>query len=96
MAPEQPLREPLDGCTDLYAAGAVLFECVTGRRVFEGTSFASLLMEQVQDPVPDPRTFNPSLPEPLAGLILKALAKDPERRWQTALEMLQALEEIKG
>jgi serine/threonine-protein kinase len=96
MAPEQLLGEPLDGRTDLYAAGAVLFECVTGRQVFEGTSFASLLMKQVQDPVPDPRSFNPSLPEPLAGLILKALAKDRERRWQTALEMLQALEEIKG
>jgi len=52
-------------------------------------------MKQVQDPVPDPRTFNPSLPEPLADLILKALAKPRENRWRTAQEMLQALEEIK-
>jgi hypothetical protein len=49
----------------------------------------------VQDPAPDPRTYNPDLPEPLAGLILKALAKPRESRWRTAQEMLQALEQIK-
>ncbi len=95
MAPEQLLGEALDGRADIYAAGAVLFECATGRRAFEGTSFATVMMKQVQDPTPDPRTFNPDLPDPLARLILKALAKRREDRWASAQDMLQVLEQIK-
>jgi serine/threonine-protein kinase len=95
MAPEQLLGHPVDGRADLYAAGAVLFECATGRRLFEGNSFATLMLKQVQEPAPDPRTFNPGLPDPLSDVILRALAKEREARWQSAEAMYQALERIK-
>jgi eukaryotic-like serine/threonine-protein kinase len=95
MAPEQLMGEVLDGRADLYATGAVLFECATGERVFAGSSFATLMIKQMQEPAPDPRTLNPRIPEPLAGVILKALAKKREDRWQTAEELHQALERIR-
>lgn len=95
MAPEQLMGQPVDGRCDLYAAGVVLFECATGRRVFDGTSFATMLIKAVQDPPPDPRTIVPALPEAFAQVVLKALAKKPEDRWQTAGEFHQALERIR-
>ncbi len=95
MAPEQLMGQAVDGRSDLYAAGVVLFECATGRRVFTGTSFATMLLQVVQDPPTDPRAIMPSLPESFAAVILKALAKKPEERWQTAGEFHQALERIR-
>ena len=95
MAPEQLMGQAVDGRTDLYAAGVVLFECATGRRLFSGTSFATLLLKQVQDAPPDPRTIVPGLPEVFAKTVLKALAKRPEDRWQSAGEFSQALERIR-
>ena len=96
MAPEQLMGQAVDGRTDLYAAGVVLFECATGRRLFSGTSFATLLLKQVQDAPPDPRTLVPDLPEAFAATVLKALAKRPEDRWQSAGEFSQALERIRA
>ena len=95
MAPEQLMGQAVDGRSDLYAAGVVLFECLTGRRLFEGHSFATVLMKQVQEPAPDPRTLVPGLPADVAAMVLKALAKRPEDRWQTAAEFLQALDRIR-
>jgi serine/threonine-protein kinase len=95
MAPEQLMGQAVDGRSDLYAAGVVLFECLTGRRLFEGNSFATVLMKQVQEPPPDPRTLVPDLPAEVAALVLKALAKRPEERWQTAGEFHQALDRIR-
>jgi len=96
MAPEQLMGQPVDGRTDLYAAGVVLFECATGRRLFSGTSFATLLLKQVQDAPPDPRSIAPGLPEAFAAAVLKALAKRPEDRWQSAAEFTHALDRIRA
>ncbi|MEO8139780.1 MAG: protein kinase [Gemmatimonadota bacterium] len=95
MAPEQLMGQPVDGRADLYAAGIVLFECATGRRMITGNSLGTILMKQVQDPPPDPRSIIPELPADFSALILKALAKDPAARWQTAAEFHQALDRIK-
>jgi serine/threonine-protein kinase len=95
MAPEQLMGEPVDGRADLYAAGTVLFECATGKRVFNATSFGSILLKQVQETPPDPRTMVPGLPPAFAELILKALAKKPADRWQTAEEFHQALDRVR-
>jgi serine/threonine-protein kinase len=94
MAPEQLMGQPVDGRADLYAAGCLLFECATGRRLFAGDSFATILMKQVQEPPPDPRTVVPGLPEAFAALVLKALAKQPGDRWQSAAELHQALDQV--
>ncbi|MEO8635992.1 MAG: protein kinase [Gemmatimonadales bacterium] len=96
MAPEQLMGQTVDGRADLYAAGVVLYECLTGHRLFEGTSFATLLLKQVQEPPPDPRTLVPGLPADVVALVLKALAKRPEDRWQSAGEFLQALDRIRA
>ncbi len=94
MSPEQLLGEELDGRSDLYAAGAVLFECLTGRRVFSGPNMTAVIAAQLTDPPEDPRTVNPDVPEPLGAIILKALAKKRDARWQTAREMDEALEKV--
>jgi eukaryotic-like serine/threonine-protein kinase len=93
MAPEQLYGEPVDGRTDLYAAGAVLFECVTGKVVFDRPGVA-LAAVHMRDAPPDPATFNPAVPHELSRIILRALASRPEDRWQTAGELLRALEGV--
>ena len=96
MAPEQLLGRPVDGRADLYAAGLVIQECATGKRVFGGDSFATILMKQVHDAAPDPRATNPDLPEAFVTALGRALAKEPADRWQSATEFLHALEAIRG
>ncbi|HET6836589.1 MAG TPA: protein kinase [Gemmatimonadales bacterium] len=96
MAPEQLLGEPVDGRSDLYSAGAVLFECVTGRRVLETTSAMALVAYHLkeEEPPTDPSTLNPEVPPSFSQAIVRSLARRPENRWQTASEFLHALEEI--
>ena len=94
MAPEQLFGDAVDGRADLYAAGAVLFECVTGRPVFEAPSLVALLARHLEDAPPDPRQLNPDIPESLAAVILRALARKPADRWPTASQFLHALEQV--
>ena len=94
MAPEQLFGDAVDGRADLYATGAVLFECVTGRPVFEAPSLVALLARHLEDTAPSPRTINPQVPEALSAVILRALARKPEDRWPSATEFLRALEAI--
>jgi serine/threonine protein kinase len=93
MAPEQLFGEPVDGRTDLYAAGAVLFECLTGRVVFNrpGVELAAV---HLRDSPPDPAELNPEVPPALSRIILRALAARPEDRWQSATDLLRALETV--
>ncbi len=97
MAPEQLLGEPVDGRTDIYATGAVLFECVTGRRVFEASGTLALvahhLKQEESDPT-NPAELNPELPESFSRAIVKALARKPEARWPSASDFLRALEAV--
>jgi HAMP domain-containing protein len=94
MAPEQLFGEPVDGRTDLYATGAVLFECVTGRPVFEAPSVMILISKHLEELPPDPATLNPEVSPALSQVILRALARRPEQRWQAAAELLHALEQV--
>jgi eukaryotic-like serine/threonine-protein kinase len=97
MAPEQLLGEAVDGRTDIYATGAVLFECVTGRRVFESSGTVALvahhLRQEESDPT-NPAELNPEVPESFGRAIVKALARKPEARWPSAAEFLHALEQV--
>jgi eukaryotic-like serine/threonine-protein kinase len=94
MAPEQLFGEPVDGRADLYATGAVLFECVTGRPVFEAPSLVALLARHLEDTAPDPRSLNAEVPESLARVVLRALARRPDDRWASAADLLRALEGV--
>src|SRR6185295_4882050 len=91
MAPEQLLGEEVDARTDIYAAGAVLFECLTGRRVFEAVTVYDLIRKHLDESPTDPRLIVPDLPEPLARVVLRALAKQPGDRWPSALALHDAL-----
>ena len=97
MAPEQLLGEPVDGRADVYSTGAVLFECVTGRRVLESSDAMALVayhLKQEAQPAIDPSSLNPEVSAPFSRAIVRALARKPESRWQSASELLHALEEV--
>ena len=94
MAPEQLLGEEVDRRTDLYAAGAVLYECVTGGFVYDAPTIPALIAKHIEGKPPDPRDVNSEVPEHLAQIILKALAKEPDKRWQSATEMHEALDQV--
>jgi len=94
MAPEQLFGEPVDGRADLYATGAVLFECITGRRVFETSDLVGLLGQHLKAEPPDPSSLNSDIPPPLSRAIVRSLARKPEDRWPTASDFLHALEQV--
>jgi serine/threonine protein kinase len=95
MAPEQVHdASKVTWRSDLYAAGVILFEMVTGTKPFVGDSRPALLHQVLRAPTPDPRTQRPDLPEPLARIILGLLDKEPERRpdHDAVLGVLEMLE----
>lgn len=93
MAPEQVRDGNLDERTDVYAAGAVLYEMATGHRPFPQTGPA--LVEQIlHTEPPAPRSLNAQISPGLEAVILKTLDKDPERRYQSAKELLVDLERL--
>ena len=94
MSPEQLSGADLDPRSDLYSAGVVLFECLTGRLPFEADTTWALVAKHLEEEPPNPRTLNADVPEALAMVILKAMAKDRERRFATASEMHDALARI--
>jgi serine/threonine-protein kinase len=94
MSPEQLSGADLDPRSDLYSAGVVLFECLTGRVPFEADTTWALVAKHLEEEPPNPRTLNADVPEALAIIILNAMAKDRERRFATASEMHDALARI--
>jgi len=94
MSPEQVRGEPLDGRTDLFSLGAVLYEMATGHRAFSDRQ-PSLLIDAIlhYDPV-RPSLLNPNVPEQLETVILKALERDSRQRYQSARELKADLDRI--
>lgn len=93
MAPEQLRREKIDRRTDVYAAGAVLWEALTSRRLFEGDA-AAVVAAVLHSTAPAPSTLAPHVPPELDAIVLRALATDPATRYATAHEMADALETL--
>lgn len=91
MSPEQLSGVELDARSDLYAVGIVLFECLTGRVPYLADTPWALVAKHIEEDPPNPRVLNADVPEALAALILKAMAKDPAQRFASAAEMHDAL-----
>lgn len=93
MSPEQIRGEDLGGESDLFALGAVLYELLTGRRVFQADEPTATMYKVLNDAPPSPRTFNPDIPEALSAVVLRALEKDKARRFPSGREMAKAIEQ---
>ncbi|HEV2235967.1 MAG TPA: FHA domain-containing protein, partial [Ktedonobacterales bacterium] len=97
MAPEQGTPGgTVDGRTDVYALGVVLFQCMTGRLPFNADTQLAVLMLHAREPVPRPSLLAPGLPPAIDQIILRALAKDPADRYQRASELAEALADAAG
>jgi serine/threonine-protein kinase len=91
ISPEQAEARPVDARSDLYSAGVVLYELLTGQVPFEGESVVSIAIRQINErPVP-PGQLEPAIPPGLEAVVMRALEKDPARRFQTADEFIAAL-----
>ena len=95
MSPEQILGDAVvDGRADQYALGVLLFECLTGHMPFEGLSDVELLRKHLEQPIPDPRIFEPEMPSAVADVILRAMAKKPFERFLDVEQLLPELEKV--
>lgn len=93
MSPEQALGQPVDGRSDIFSLGIVLYEMTTGKRPFggKGKTLASVFNDIIQTTPPEPYILSASIPMKLSGLIMKGLQKEPEKRFQTGKELAEAL-----
>ena len=93
ISPEQARGDGVvDQRADIYSAGVILFEMITGQLPFEGDSPIGVALQQIEKRPRRPRELNPAIPEGLEDITVKAMSKDPARRYQTAGEMLRDLE----
>ena len=93
MAPEQGRGDAIDGRSDLYSMGVILFQLLTGRLPFEAESPTQVVMMHLTIPVPDPRQVAPErmIPEPLVAVVFRAMSKDSRDRYQDAGEFSEGL-----
>jgi eukaryotic-like serine/threonine-protein kinase len=96
MSPEQVRGDPLDGRSDLFSLGVVLWELVTGQRLFAGESERDEMMKILEAPIPSPRNRASHVSEDVSGVILKALERNAGDRWQSGRDMARALDEAAG
>jgi len=93
MSPEQIQAGAIDARSDIYSFGLTLYEMVAGRRPFQGETPHALMTAQLEAIPPAPSSLNPRIPEAVSAAIMRAIAKDPGLRFQSALEFQAALQQ---
>ncbi|MEW6738068.1 MAG: serine/threonine-protein kinase [Acidobacteriota bacterium] len=91
MAPEHCLGETLDGRADVYSLGVLLFEMLSGRLPFNAETPTKLMLKHIKETAPSPRTFCPEIPAEVESIVLRAMSKERDKRFPTALEFADAL-----
>jgi serine/threonine-protein kinase len=94
MSPEQFMGQRVDGRSDLFSAGVILYQLLTGEKPFDGKAFATIMHKAIKVESPPPSDLNITVPHKFDKVVKKALQKKPEDRFQTAKEFAEALKDI--
>lgn len=95
MSPEAGRGTKVDERSDIYSMGIMLYEMVTGTVPYDADTPFAIVMKHINDPLPSPRRFNVNLPNAVEIVVLKALSKDPEDRYQTAGDLRKAVQKAR-
>ena len=96
MSPEQVLGKPVDGRSDLFSLGVILWELSAGKRPFRGENMGAVFHAVTQENPEAPDKINADVPPALSGIILKCLEKDPGKRYASGNELAEALKKMRG
>lgn len=96
MSPEQALARPLDARSDVFSIGTILYELITGRRAFDGANIDEILTKVVKIDPPNVTSWRPEVSPVMGEIVMRALAKDPAERYQTAAQLRNDLAAFAG